>query len=250
MSCADFECLLLDGVHESWRSVLRRGLHNMCSSYIGNLKDAPNWWLPGPAKCLRAFCVPVDQVKVVWMGESPYPRRRSATGYAFEDGRANLMFGEDGYFGSGIDTSLRTILKAWFVATDRLEANGVQRRHVEEMSKGGLVQRPAEIFRRGAEHGWLWLNAAPGLFVTGHYADKRQQVCSWSPVVKAVLRTLLDVDGVRSVLMGHLAREEHRDLAPNRIEVVHPAHRGSGSAFIDNQAVQDLLREWRCLIEA
>ena len=114
------------------------------------------------------------------MGESPYPRRRSATGYAFEDGRASLMFGDDQYFGAGIDTSLRTILKAWLVATERLAPDSVRKRHVVDMPKEGLVQRPAEIFCRGRQRGWLWLNAAPGFFFTGDDADRALQVRYWS----------------------------------------------------------------------
>ena len=183
------------------------------------------------------------------MGESPYPRRSSATGLAFEDGRAAVMFGNDGYFGAGVDASLRTILKAWFVATGRLECDSVGKEHVKDMTKEGLVQDPTEIFRRGRESGWLWLNAAPGFFFTGDDADRARQIAHWSPLIQGALRALQDEDGVKSVLMGDLAREAHRDVAPDCVEAVHPGYRYGGRAFIGNQEVQALLRNWRCLIE-
>ena len=184
------------------------------------------------------------------MGESPYPRRRSATGYAFEDGRASQMFENGQWFEAGIDTSLQRILKAWLVAIGRRELNCVLKQHIVDMPKEGLVQHPAEIFRRGRQRGWLWLNAAPGFFFTGDYADKERQVRYWSPLIQGVLRALADVSGVKIVLIGRLAREEHRHLVPGCIEADHPAARDGGRAFIGNCAVRDLLREWRCLIEA
>lgn len=249
LSQAEFETLLLDGVHESWRDILGRGLRAMNSSYVESLRGDPGGWLPGPAKCLRAFCVPIDQVKVVWMGESPYPRRESSTGFAFEDGRAKEMFGADEYFGTGIDASLRTILKAWFVAIGLLDENTVRKKHVQRMPKDGLVQRPADIFSRGAQRGWVWLNAAPGFFLTGDNADKASQVSFWSPLVKEVLTALQPFTCVQSVLIGRLAREEYRAFAPNCIEAVHPADRAGGKKFIKNPKVRDLLLKWRCLIE-
>ena len=245
----EFERTLLDGVHESWREILQCGLRRMCRSYVESLMGAPYWWLPGPAKCLRAFCIPQDQVKVVWMGESPYPRRRSATGYAFEDGRANLMFGGNGNFGGGIDASLRTILKAWFVATRRLEPTCTRKRDIKAMTKQGVVENPTEIFRRGREHGWLWLNAAPGFFITGDNTDKARQVRYWSPVVQGALLSLRDVPGVKSVLIGNLAREEHRDVAPDCIEASHPSDRRGGTAFIGNEELRAFMCDWRRLIE-
>lgn len=241
-----FKNQLLEPVHETWQETLEQGLDGVDEEYADVLRCAPDYWLPGPEACLRAFSVPCAEVSVVWMGESPYPRRRSATGLAFEDGRANRMFGNDGYFSNGIDSSLRTILKAWFVATDRLAPDGTKEEQVIEMRKDGLVTNPADVFVRGKRNGWLWLNAAPGFFFTGHDGDKHQQVRYWCPVVEAALGAL--GDDVKIVLLGDLA-QRYDEIVPTAIKGVHPAYRDGGQRFIRNAAIRALLREWRCLIE-
>ena len=243
---AQFKNQLLEPVHETWQETLEQGLDGVDEEYADVLRCAPDYWLPGPQACLRAFSVPRAEVSVVWMGESPYPRRRSATGLAFEDGRANRMFSNDGYFSNGIDSSLRAILKAWFVATDRLVLGQTNKDQVIEMGKEGLVANPAEIFARGVRRGWLWLNAAPGFFFTGYHPDRERQVQYWNPVVAAALGAL--EGDVEVVLLGELA-QRYEQAAPAAITGVHPSNRGGGQRFIRNAAIRTLLREWRCLIE-
>lgn len=80
--------MLLDvqaSVHPSWLPVFD-GLSAEIETVSGFLElemAAGRQWLPEPSQVLRAFTQPLDQVKVVILGQDPYPTPGHGVGLAF-----------------------------------------------------------------------------------------------------------------------------------------------------------------------
>ena len=232
---------LLHPVHDSWRDLLGEQLRTLDDAFALTL-EADAAWLPGADSCLAAFSVPRRDVRVVWLGESPYPRPESATGLSFQDGVVEEIFRGDGRLARRINraTSLRNLLKAWFVATDRLAVGRTSSCDVRNMDRDGLVTRLEEVFDRGRQSGWLWLNA--GLSLRPECA-KTAQIRMWEPLVKVVLGDVSARDA-RVALMGRFA-ERFEPVSANPLVSVHPRR----EEFMANAEVTGLLRGWRHLIE-
>lgn len=232
---------LLQAAHPSWRTLLREQLQNLDEASLAELEEDPAW-LPGVDRCFAAFSIPRCDVRVVWLGESPYPRKESATGLSFQDGSVCEIFRCDGRLAVRINkaTSLRNVLKAWFVATDRLDVGRTSFAHVKRMDRNGLVACLADIFDRGRQNGWLWLNA--GLSLRPSRA-KAAQIRMWEPLVSAVLRDV-SCRRARVALMGRFA-ERFEAACCDPICSVHPRCED----FMANEDVTGLLRDWRNLIE-
>src|SRR3990167_8971752 len=79
----------------SWHAYLRTGLAAMDQHYLKQLTHSSSW-LPGSKKIFNAFSLPLDRVQYVLFGESPYPRRESANGYAFWDHAVNALWSSSG----------------------------------------------------------------------------------------------------------------------------------------------------------
>ena len=62
--------------------------------YLDSLENTG--FLPTQGRLFAAFSLPVGQVRFVLMGEGPYPREASASGYCFMDGAVQELWSADG----------------------------------------------------------------------------------------------------------------------------------------------------------
>src|SRR5438128_2360838 len=113
----------LNSVHSSWNECLQRAVARLNSTYLETLAQSTTW-LPGPNKIFNAFTLPIEKVNYVLFGESPYPRRESANGYAFWDAAVQELWSETG-LSKRVNraTSLRNILKMLLVAEGALNSS-------------------------------------------------------------------------------------------------------------------------------
>ena len=245
MPTQEFKDRLLRSAHCSWVELLFDALENLDTDFLDRLESNTDW-LPGPDRCFAAFSVPRCAVTVVWLGESPYPRAESATGLSFYDGQVQNLFRRNGEL-SSMGTSIRNILKAWFVATRRLTNNNTNQAAIRRMRKNNLIVEMSELFNRGQDHGWLWLNATLSFWPEPNEAQPglSLQVCKWLPLVETVLRDA-SRRRARVVLLGKFA-EEFAYMVNNPLIAPHPAKRNQD--FVRNREIQSFLGEWRCLIE-
>ena len=238
---ADFVQELLLPVHESWHCLLLDALGRMDGDFLNCLNTDRNW-LPGVERCFAAFTIPRDHVQVVRLGESPYPRSESAAGFSFYDAAIDPIFRSDGRLTVEINkaTSLRNILKAWFIAIDRLQINRTSSNDIRCMNREGLITNLRELFCRGTRAGWLWLNAGLSLRTDDTIPP---QIDAWYPLIECILR---DVSrrGATTVLLGEFSRRfgclvNGPECAPHpRVE-----------SFVRCENIHVFLRNWRCLIE-
>ena len=139
----------------SWRPVLKHGLETMNAvepAYLPSL--AQDEYLPTQARLFAAFAQPLEQVRYVLVGEGPYPREQSATGFCFMEGAGDEVWSEQGVSKRvKRATSLRNFMKMLMVAE-------------------GLLLNAALVFRP---------EVAPA-----------KDAKAWRPLIKVVLESLLE----------------------------------------------------------
>lgn len=223
----------LSVVDPSWLSCLERGLNAVDQTYLNILSQSGDW-LPGPDKIFNAFSLPIDQVKFVLFGESPYPRAESANGYAFWDAAVKNLWTETG-MSTRVNraTSLRNFIKMLMVAEGCLLSEATTQENIASLNKSAFVQTNSELFHNLLNHGFLLLNATPVLHAKNPQKDAR----AWLGFTKVVLDCLLEKNPqVTFILFGRIAATIDKLIplsAKNRLYAEHPYNH----SFITNHEV-------------
>lgn len=181
--------------HASWRPALKLALqrvHEADPSYLPTL--AQNHYLPTRGRLFAAFQQPLDAVRYVLVGEGPYPREESATGFCFMDGAVKDLWSEKG-LSKPVNraTSLRNFMKMLLVAEGSLDAgntSGEALAHIAQQAaeeKSAYIQTLPELQEKLTQAGFLLLNAS--LVYRPHVAPVKDAK-AWRPFLERVLIAL------------------------------------------------------------
>jgi uracil-DNA glycosylase len=179
----------------SWRPALRTGLEALVAAnpdYLPALLEDD--YLPTEGRLFAAFAQPLPAVRYILVGEGPYPRPESATGFCFMDGAVQSLWSESG-LSKPVNraTSLRNFMKLLLVADGRLKpdnTSGAALAHVahEANAPGStLIQTRAELQQNLTDRGFLLLNAA---LVFRPHVPPLKEAKAWQPFLEAVLEAL------------------------------------------------------------
>ncbi|MBV8802746.1 MAG: uracil-DNA glycosylase, partial [Gammaproteobacteria bacterium] len=153
----------LEKAHPSWHECIKNALTTLDPEYLTAL-EKNDQWLPGPENIFNAFSLPVEKVNYVLFGESPYPRKQSANGYAFWDQAVTELWTKSG-MSKPVNraTSLRNIIKTLLVAEGLLDPKQTSQDHIAQIEKNHLVKTNTDLFQNFIKQGFLLLNATPVL---------------------------------------------------------------------------------------
>ena len=246
--------------HASWRPVLRAGLAAVAEANPAYLPElAADTFLPVEGRIFAAFSQPLENVRYVLVGEGPYPRVESATGYCFMDGAVDALWSETG-LSKPVNraTSLRNFMKMLLVADGHLKKGQTSGAAMEPVaaqanaSDSPWIQTRADLQDKLLEQGFLLLNAA--LVFRPHVAPLKE-ARAWQPLLQAVLAALADNAQARTadvpvlVLWGKAA-ELLSALPANalfpRVVSEHPYN----LSFIDHPGMQTLFGPMQLLQRA
>lgn len=224
--------------HPSWRPILERGLSSLSPDYIQTLLQSPDW-LPGINNIFNAFSLPLNEVNYVLFGESPYPRKASANGYAFWDADVHELWSADGLSKKvNRATSLRNIIKMLLVADHRLAPDCTTQAAISHLDKKSLIQTNDDLFKNFLEHGFLLLNATLVL----RDAPPQQDARAWLPFIQSILQTLLaQRPQVKLILFGRIANTIDNILPNVAIDKIYAEH-PYNLTFITNPKVLDFFK--------
>lgn len=235
----------LNVVDASWRPCIKEALDNLNPAYLEQLRTCHRW-LPGPEKIFNAFSLPVNQIKYVLFGESPYPRACSANGYAFWDAAVTKLWSPTGLSKEvNRATSLRNIIKMLLVAENFLEPDNTNQGKIAELNKKGLIETNSELFSSFINHGFLLLNASLVLQDTPVHKD----AAAWHPFIKHILDYLFKQSpSVELLLFGNIAHTidklvDHFEI--KRFYAEHPYN----LSFIQNSAVIQFFKPLHLLLK-
>jgi len=192
--------------HSSWRPVLHEGLAAVSRASPDYLPElAADAFLPTEGRIFAAFSQPLPAVRYVLVGEGPYPRAESATGYCFMDGAVHALWS-----GKGLSkpvnraTSLRNFMKMLLVTSGHLKKGHTSGAALEPIAAQASaddspwIQTREELQDKLLGHGFLLLNAA---LVFRPHVPPLKEAKAWQPLMQAVL----------SALTAH-AKEHHAAL--------------------------------------
>jgi uracil-DNA glycosylase len=181
----------------SWRPVLLRGLQAVAASnpeYLPSLVDGS--FLPTQARLFAAFAQPLESVRYVLVGEGPYPREDSATGFCFMDGAVDELWSEQG-LSKRVNraTSLRNFMKMLMVAEGLLSVDTTKGEMIAGVSAtarsngSGFIQTLPDLQNNLMDEGFLLLNAA---LVFRPEVAPAKDAKAWRPLINSVLESLLE----------------------------------------------------------
>lgn len=190
-------------VHPSWLPILQQALTQMDAAYLDSLAHHHHPWLPGKEHIFSAFSIPINQVRFVLFGESPYPRNQSANGYAFYDAAVHELWSPQ-----GLDkrvnraTSLRNLIKMLLLAEGLLTVETLSQTAIAELDKTDLVKTNDALFQNFLSHGFLLLNAS--LVLQDQSVSKDAK--AWRPFQNVILQALcLQSNHITWLLWGRVA---------------------------------------------
>ncbi len=173
------------------------------------------------------------------LGESPYPRRQSANGYAFWDNAVTDIWSESG-FTKAVNraTSLRNFIKMLLVARGDLTAERLTQINIVQLNKERLISQLAELFNHLLDQGFLLLNAS--LVLSSR--PVQQEAKFWLPFMQTLLQELsLTRQSIQLVLLGNVAKTIGKlpeAYKFSRFVAEHPYN----ISFIHNPSVLDFFR--------
>ncbi|MBI1892301.1 MAG: uracil-DNA glycosylase [Burkholderiales bacterium] len=241
---------MLPLAHASWRPVLKAGLEALAEAHPtyldGLVKDD---YLPTNGRLFAAFAQPLESVRYVLVGEGPYPRQESATGFCFMDGAVQSLWSDTGLSKQvNRATSLRNFMKMLLVASGELKKGNTSGEAVAQVAAkvraapSSYTQTLAELQDNLTRHGFLLLNAA---LVFRPHVPPLKEAKAWQPFLQTVLDALADraeKQGEQAptlVLWGKIA-EQLKALPSNERFPKAVAEHPYNLSFIDNPAMQVL----------
>ncbi|WP_165973833.1 uracil-DNA glycosylase [Paucimonas lemoignei] len=186
---------MLDLADATWRTALRAGLEALAEvnpDYLPALVE--DQYLPTEGRLFAAFAQPLPAVRYILVGEGPYPRPESATGFCFMDGAVQSLWSESG-LSKPVNraTSLRNFMKLLLVADGRLEpdnTSGAAMAHIAQEANAAdsdFIQTRAELQQNLTDRGFLLLNAA---LVFRPHVPPLKEAKAWQPFLECVLEAL------------------------------------------------------------
>jgi len=225
-------------IHPSWRDILNKAMQELNPEYLLALQEQSNW-LPGHTQVFNAFTLPLDKVRYILFGESPYPRAESANGYAFWDARVDEIWSKNG-LSTKVNraTSLRNIIKMLLLAAGDLDPENTYQPAIADINKNHYVTTLNELFQNIQAQGILLLNAT----LVYRQNNVQKDAKAWRPFISKLLELIADIrPDIELILFGKVAEAINSLPQGKQLKRFYAEHPFNHS-FIVNQAALDFFR--------
>lgn len=229
----------LERVNPQWLKLIEQALAAMDRNYLQQLvvSDA---WLPGVPYLFSALSQPLDATKYLLLGESPYPRKESANGYAFWDAAVSSLWSETG-LSKAVNraTSLRHLIKMLLHARGDLTQDFSQDA-IARLNKTNYIQTLSELFQGLLHHGFLLLNAS----LVYEFKRIPFHAKQWRPFMSTLFQNLsVSRPDIQLILFGKIAQQVSNRHLFTCFEAEHPYQ----LTFMQNPQVLDFFQPFNLL---
>lgn len=190
-------------VHASWEESIRSSYAEL-SDHYRNYLERDDSYFPPQDHYFNAFkTLPKEKVRYILFGQDPYPRKESAIGYAFIDGKVKNIFSDTGLSKEvNRATSLRNFIKMALVARADLPAKETSQEAIAQVDKSALIGSIGELKDNFERNGVLLLNTA---LIFSSKTESKAHIKAWQPFVERLLGEMREV-GPTLILFGTHAK--------------------------------------------
>lgn len=189
----------------------------------GGLLTPPRWDRPSPrtaANVFRAFAdMEPDDVRVLVIGQDPYPQAGRATGRSFEDG---LFVAWNGKVARSLMSLRRAAIASRLGRPELMKAAASpwKKLILERADDAEPCDEPLDVWFDGmAKQGVLFVNAAMTLthYEYGGSAEQAAHMLLWRPFVQRLVLGLVKrpAKPIVCLLLGNFAQELFKELTAN-----------------------------------
>ena len=226
----------------SWKTLLAQAHASLDEKYQKFLKEDKEYF-PSKEQYLNAFkTLPKHKVKYILFGQDPYPRKESASGYAFIDTKVKTLFSPRGLSKEvNKATSLRNFIKMLLVADKSLKKDQSQEA-ISKLDKSTYINSIEDLRKNFEKNGVLLLNTAL-IFTDKQSSNKHSK--AWRPFMQTLVQGL-GRENPTLILFGNEAKALKKHLCLEKfqsIELEHPYNH----SFITNEKALKLFTDMRLL---
>ncbi len=230
----------LDQVDKSWDLDLTK----LSPSYLNFLK-ANRYYFPKKEHLFNAFCgLTPDKVRYVLLGQDPYPREASASGYAFIDGAVSNIFDSSGRFSKEVNraTSLRNFLKMALVSRGNLKGDTSQDA-IAKIDKSSFIETIWDLKDNFEKNGVLLLNSS---LVFTDKSSLSYHTKEWKGFIVDTIAKL-DSNRVKLILFGSSAQSLYKNTQELSLFEHFSCEHPYNVSFITNREVIDFFKKMNLL---
>lgn len=231
-------------VDESWQEIIDYAYEGLDSKYRKFLEKDEGYF-PSFSNFLNAFTtLSLDNTKYILFGQDPYPREKSAIGYAFIDGAVESIFSKKG-FSKEVNkaTSLRNFFKMLLLSEGYLYKGCLTQEAISKIDKSLFIDSMNELRINFEQNGVLLLNTA--LIFTSK-EDSKLHVKEFRVFMQRFLSKLVSKN-IKLILFGAMAKDIKKSLPSaleyKWVETLHPYNIG----FIHDEKVQKFFKPMNLL---
>jgi len=236
-------------VDSSWQDIVKYAYSGLSEEYK-NFLEQDSGYFPNFSNFLNAFCtLNLKETRYILFGQDPYPRKESASGYAFIDNNVKSIFSVNG-FSKEVNkaTSLRNFLKMLLLSEGYLQENDLSQKAISKIPKDGFINSIDELRLNFERSGVLLLNTA---LIFTCKEDTNLHVREFRVFMQRLLSRLIEYK-IELILFGTMAKNIKKQLPSalefKTVETLHPYNIG----FIHDKKVlttfgpMNLLRSRTC----
>ncbi len=234
---------MTDNIHDSWQDIVSCSLKALPQEYR-NFLDSGDNYIPEKSDFLNAFkTLPKDKLRYILFGQDPYPRAKSASGYAFIDGAVKHIFSASG-FDKNVNkaTSLRNFIKMVLVSDGKLSCKDSSQKAIASIDKSDMIDSIDEL-RCNFEHSGVLLLNSSLIFTSKKESKKHIKI--WRAFVERFLEQVQPLSP-KLIFFGNYAKEIKKLPSASgfeSIELEHPYNH----TFVCNKKAQELFGAMKLL---
>ncbi|MGM0534373.1 MAG: uracil-DNA glycosylase [Campylobacterota bacterium] len=192
-------------MHSSWKPLIERAYDALDPEYRQYLETSDAFF-PDYDNMFNAFTLPKEQTRYILFGQDPYPRKASATGYAFIDGMVQDLFSDKG-LSKAVNkaTSLRNFMKMNLHAAGLISSQATQQ-EIAALNKDSFISTAPQLQQNLQKNGVMLLNTA---LIFSAKDKSRYHVKMWHPFMRQLLGDL-EHSKTELILFGNISKQIER----------------------------------------
>ncbi len=226
-------------VHPSWQEIVQECYSKLDANYRDFL-EKDSGYFPSFSNFLNAFTtLPLDKTRYILFGQDPYPREKSAIGYAFIDGMVGDIFCVSGLSKSvNRATSLRNFIKMLLVANGNLDKNSTTKEQIGKIKKDGFITDIMQLKSNFEKNGVLLLNTS---LIFTNKKETSLHVKQFRVFMNELLSRLQNKD-IALILFGNIAKQMEKRFVPIKKYQLFKSQHPYNVGFIKDSSVIEFFK--------